>query len=133
MQRFRPRRGELRNEIITEPSQSSPVKLRCCATAGIRSSVDLMEQQASTGLMKDLARLAAPARQRPLSALVTVPVVTIGAACILPVAVAAFGLTRLAQGRLEGLGSDSVAAARSLWRAKSAAVGALTSYAAPRN
>lgn len=71
--------------------------------------------------------------QRPLSAVVTVPIVAVGAACLLPVAVAAFGVTRLAQGRLAGIGSDSAAAGRALWRATGAVLEALTSPSAPRH
>lgn len=71
--------------------------------------------------------------QRPLSALVTVPVVLAGAACVLPMAVAAVGVTRLAQGRFRGIGTDSVAAGRALWRAAGAAVDALTSPSAARH
>lgn len=71
--------------------------------------------------------------QRPLSAFVTVPVVVVGAACMLPVAVAAFGATRLVQGRVEGIGADSVAAGRALWRATGVVLDALTTPVAPRN
>lgn len=91
-----------------------------------------MEQNARLS-RADFARNGADRQpQRPLSALVTVPVVVVGAACMLPMAVAAFGASRLVQGRFEGLGTDSVAAGRALWRATGVVLDVLTSPAAPR-
>lgn len=91
-----------------------------------------MEQQARLSPVDGASGQVAGGSQRRFSGLVAVPIVVAGAACLLPVAVTLFGVTRLAQGRWNGIGSDSAAAARAMWRATHAAVDALTSPAEPR-
>lgn len=61
-----------------------------------------------------------------LAAAIAVPAVVVGAACLVPLAVAGLGLSRIARGRVHGLGRDSVEVARATWRAGSAAVAVLS-------
>jgi hypothetical protein len=74
-----------------------------------------------------LARLNSDkdARRRhrvPLHAMVTIPVTIVAATCLVPVAVATFGIARVVRGRLRGLGTDSAVAARAVWHVTDAAV-----------
>lgn len=61
-----------------------------------------------------------------LHALVTVPAVIVGAACVMPLAVVGLGVARLARGRVQGLGGDTADTARAVWRATAIAIDVLT-------
>jgi hypothetical protein len=85
--------------------------------------VHLMQQDVLARLNGDKD---APKRSRqPALALVTIPVTLVAAICLVPVVVATVGTARVARGRFRGLGTDSALAARAVWRATDAAVGAL--------
>jgi hypothetical protein len=89
------------------------------------NAVHLMQQDALDRLNRN-KNAPRRASAMPLHAVVTVPGVIVGAACILPLAVAGFSLGRLARGQLRGLGADTASTARAVWQATGATIDALT-------
>lgn len=86
----------------------------------------LLQQDVLKPLNDDMPTQADPRQGPGAAAVIAVPLVVLGAACLTPLAIAGFGLTRLARGRVRGLAPDSLAAGRALWRATGAAIQALT-------
>lgn len=95
------------------------------------NAVHLMQQDVQDRLASE-TRPQRRAGGVPLHALVTVPGVVVGAACVLPLAVAAFGVSRIARGRMRGLGADTASTARAMWQATGATIDVLTNRSSRR-
>ncbi len=60
------------------------------------------------------------------AALLAVPAIVVGAACLVPLSIVTVGAVRLARGRTADLGTDAARAGQSVWRAAAAAIAAIT-------
>lgn len=111
--------------------EQAAVPITIAQRAAAANAVHQMQRDVLTRLNGDKG---APRRGTgvPLHAIVTVPGVIVGAACVMPLAVVAFGLNRLARGQINGLGADTAGTARAIWQATGAAIAALTDRRASR-
>ncbi|ONF97209.1 hypothetical protein [Sphingomonas jeddahensis] len=119
------------NEGPADSVNSVTLRMAIAHPMPAANAVHLMQQDARDRLNSN-NDAPTPASGMPLHAVVTVPGVIVGAACVLPLTVVAFSLTRLARGQIRGLGADAVGTARGVWRATGAAIDALTDRSSRR-
>ena len=120
----------IEDRAFAQPNQAPDAALSIAASFAApllpANAVHSMQRDALVRLNSEEEAPLSQPRGGRLAAAIAIPAVVVGAACLVPLAVAGLGFSRIARGRVKGLGRDSVEVARATWRAGGAAVAVLS-------